>query len=150
MFIARPQFRATPATSRAYRPPTFTCSRRTTMNAPDALISAAAGMRAQAARLDLIAADLANAGTPGYRSPVPEGERFSERLGAAGSASTAQGALRSTGVSTDLALSGPGYFAVATFDGVRYTRDGRFTSDSNGTLVDARAHRVVGMLGAGG
>ncbi|HEY7982423.1 MAG TPA: flagellar hook basal-body protein [Candidatus Eremiobacteraceae bacterium] len=117
------------------------------MNAPDALASAAAGMRAQAARLDLIAADLANAGTPGYRSLVPVGARFADRLGAAAGTSSAQGALRSTGVPTDLALSGPGYFAVATPDGVRYTRDGRLTADPSGTLVDARGNRVLGTLG---
>ena len=117
------------------------------MNAPDALASAAAGMRAQAARLDLIAADLANAGTPGYRSSSPAGARFADRLGAAANASSAQGALRSTGVPTDLALSGPGYFAVATPDGVRYTRDGRLTADPSGTLVDARGNRVLGTLG---
>jgi flagellar basal-body rod protein FlgG len=117
------------------------------MDAPDALNSAAAGMRAQAARLDLIAADLANAGTPGYRSSVPAGARFADRLGAAANASSAQGALRSTGVPTDIALSGPGYFAVATSDGVRYTRDGRLTADPSGTLVDARGNRVLGTLG---
>jgi flagellar basal body rod protein FlgG len=117
------------------------------MNAPDALSSAAAGMRAQAAKLDLIAADLANAGTPGYRSTVPVGARFAERLGAAAGRSTNQGALRSTGVPTDLALSGPGYLAVATSDGVRYTRDGRLTADPSGTLVDARGNRVLGTFG---
>jgi flagellar basal-body rod protein FlgG len=117
------------------------------MDAPDALNSAAAGMRAQAARLDVIAADLANAGTPGYRSSVPVGARFSDRLGAAANASSAQGAIRSTGVPTDIALSGPGYIAVATSDGVRYTRDGRLTADPSGTLVDARGNRVLGTLG---
>jgi flagellar basal-body rod protein FlgF len=116
------------------------------MDAPDALISAAAGMRAQAARLDLIAADLANAGTPGYRTSVPLGASFGERLGAA-SISSAQGELRSTGVPTDVALSGPGYFAVATSDGVRYSRDGRLSADPTGTLVDARGNRVLGTLG---
>jgi flagellar basal-body rod protein FlgF len=117
------------------------------MNAPDALSSAAAGMRAQAARLDLIAADLANAGTPGYRPSVQVGARFEDQLGAAASTSSAQGALRSTGVPTDIALSGPGYFAVATSDGVRYSRDGRFTAEPSGTLVDARGNRVLGALG---
>jgi flagellar basal-body rod protein FlgF len=117
------------------------------MDAPDALLSAATGMRAQAARLDQIAADLANAGTPGYRSSLPAASRFADRLGAAANASPAQGALRLTGVPTDAALSGSGYFAVATPDGVRYTRDGRFSSDASGTLVDARGNRLLGTLG---
>lgn len=117
------------------------------MDAPDALASAAAGMRAQAARLDSIAADLANAGTPGYRSSTQAGPRFADRLGAAANSASSQGALRSTGVPTDLALSGPGYFAIATSDGVRYTRDGRLSPDPSGTLVDARGNRVLGTLG---
>jgi flagellar basal-body rod protein FlgF len=114
------------------------------MDAPDALSSAAAGMRAQATRLDLIAADLANAGTPGYRSSMSVGTRFEDQLA---STSSAQGTLRSTGVLTDLALSGPGYFAVVTSDGVRYTRDGRLSADPTGTLVDSRGNRVLGTFG---
>ena len=117
------------------------------MDAPDALASAATGMRAQAARLDQIAADLANAGTPGYRSSAPAGASFADRLGTAAGPSSAQGALRLTGVPTDVALSGPGFFAVATPDGVRYTRDGRLTADPSGTLTDARGNRLLGTLG---
>lgn len=117
------------------------------MDAPDALASAATGMRAQAARLDQIATDLANAGTPGYRSSSPAGKFFADRLGAAAGQSSAQGALRLTGVPTDVALSGPGYFAVATPAGVRYTRDGRLSADPSGTLVDSRGNRLLGTLG---
>jgi flagellar basal-body rod protein FlgG len=117
------------------------------MDAPDALASAAAGMRAQAAQLDRIAADLANAGTPGYRSAAPAGPSFSARVGIAVRSSVGQGALRPTGVPTDVALSGAGFFAVATPSGVRYTRDGRFTADPSGTLMDARGNRVLGSFG---
>ena len=117
------------------------------MDAPDALASAAAGMRKQAACLDVIAGDLANAGTPGYRASAQTGGQFSHKLGAASAPPQAQGALRLTGVATDVALSGPGYFAVATPDGVRYTRDGRLTADPNGTLVDVRGNTLLGTLG---
>lgn len=117
------------------------------MDAPDALASAAAGMRAQAAQLDRIAADLANAGTPGYRSAAPAGASFAARVGAAALGSEGQGALRSTGVPTDVALSGQGYFAVATPLGVRYTRDGRLTADPSGALLDTRGNRVLGSFG---
>ena len=117
------------------------------MDAPDALASAAAGMRAQAAQLERIAVDLANAGTPGYRAAAPAGSSFSARIGVAVRASFGQGALRSTGVPTDVALSGPGFFAVATQNGVRYTRDGRLTADPSGTLLDARGNRLLGSFG---
>lgn len=112
------------------------------MEAPDTLDSAAAGMRLQQARLDAIAANLANAGTPGYVAESP-GPDFASSLS---SARSPQGALRATGVRTDLALSGPGFFVVAADDGVRYTRDGRLSA-AGGTLRDIQGHALLGALG---
>jgi flagellar basal-body rod protein FlgF len=117
------------------------------MDTPDALVSAANGMRAQTTELDVIARNLANASTTGYRMRVEgfsgTGESFSSRLGL----SQTQGPLRHTGVATDLALLGAGYFAVATPQGVRYTRDGRLTVDPHGSLRDALGNPVLGSLG---
>ena len=115
------------------------------MDTSDALSSAAAGMRAQAGRLDIIAEDLANASTVGYRSRAAA--PFGAALGAASGGVARQGALRRTGADTDLALVGSGYFAVATPAGVRYTRDGRFGRTADGSLADARGNRVLGALG---
>jgi flagellar basal-body rod protein FlgG len=117
------------------------------MDTPDALVSAANGMRAQSAELDVIARNLANAQTCGYRPRTQafsgDGISFASRL----ALKAAQGPLRHTGVSTDLALVGQGYFAVATPDGVRYTRDGRFVADPKGCLRDAQDNPVLGSLG---
>ena len=118
------------------------------MDSPDALSSAAAGMRLQAGRLDVIAQNIANASTAGYRERVWSAVDAGNGLGAVVTAQSRQGALRRTGVSTDLALVGPGYFAVAAPEGVRYTRDGRMTAGSDGCLTDARGNRVLGALGA--
>lgn len=116
------------------------------MDTPDALTSAAAGMRLQADRLDLIAQDLANASTIGYRAHGgPNG--FSVSLGSAMDGAPRQGALRRTGVPTDLALVGPGYFAIATADGVRYSRDGRLSMTGDGSLADSRGNKLLGALG---
>jgi flagellar basal-body rod protein FlgF len=112
------------------------------MEAPDSLACAAAGMRFQQARLDAIAANLSNSNTPGYRALDSSGE-FSTKLTAA---QTSQGSLRPTGVATDLALSGPGYFAVAAPDGVRYTRDGRLSVIGD-TLRDLAGNALLGSLG---
>lgn len=46
-----------------------------------------------------------------------------------------QGALRTTGASLDMAIEGQGFFQVQTSEGVRFTRDGRFTTDPAGRLV---------------
>jgi flagellar basal-body rod protein FlgF len=112
------------------------------MVAPDSLACAAAGMRLEQARLDAIAANLANSNTPGYCAQ-DTGAEFAATLTAA---RTTQGSLRPTGVATDLALSGPGYFAVAAPDGVRYTRDGRLSATGD-TLCDISGHALLGSLG---
>ncbi len=117
------------------------------MNTPDALTSAASGMRTQAAELDIVAFNLANASTVGYRSRTEAFSEFGESLVAQSGTSQAQGPLRHTGVATDLALVGSGYFAIATPQGVRYTRDGRLSADPRGHLCDPRGNPVLGSLG---
>lgn len=59
-----------------------------------------------------------------------------------------QGALDETGNRFDLALTGEnGFFNVLTPQGVRYTRDGQFTLDSNGTLRTMDGNFVLGPNG---
>ncbi|HXW50676.1 MAG TPA: flagellar hook basal-body protein [Candidatus Acidoferrales bacterium] len=117
------------------------------MDIPDALTSATNGMRAQTAQLDVIARNLANAATTGYRSRTEAFETYGPELAARTDVAQTQGSLRKTGVPTDLALVGPGYFAIATPDGVRYTRDGRLTIDPHGCLRDAAGNPLLGSLG---
>ena len=61
-----------------------------------------------------------------------------------------QGALASTGQSTDLGISGEGYFIVkSATDGNSYaTRDGSFRWDDNGFLVSQQGMRVQDITGA--
>lgn len=48
-----------------------------------------------------------------------------------------QGNLKETGVLSNIAIDGDGFFRVRTIDGqVAYTRDGEFTIDSSGKIVD--------------
>jgi len=60
-----------------------------------------------------------------------------------------QGALNSTGVTTDLAVSGTGFFIVkdATSLAQYATRDGQFRLDGNGYLVTQDGKRVQGYVG---
>lgn len=46
-----------------------------------------------------------------------------------------QGVLTQTGAPLDMAIEGKGFFQVQGPDGPRYTRDGRFTTDTTGKLV---------------
>ena len=61
----------------------------------------------------------------------------------------AQGSLSSTGVPSDLAVSGNGFFMVKDpSDGAMYaTRAGNFTIDASGYLVTSQGYRVQGLTG---
>jgi flagellar basal-body rod protein FlgG len=57
------------------------------------------------------------------------------------------GPIRQTGNPADLALQGPGFFAVENGDGEAYTRNGTFSLDQDGYLVTTNGRRVMGEGG---
>jgi flagellar basal-body rod protein FlgG len=130
------------------------------------LYIAASGMLSEMQRQDLIANDLANASTPGYKADRTSQHSFAEMLlenrrtgaeigslgtGVAISAQVtdmAPQAMRETGEPLDFAISGEGFFGVQTADGMRFTRNGRFMADGQGRLTDQMGNPVVGRNGA--
>lgn len=58
-----------------------------------------------------------------------------------------QGELRRTEAPLDLALQGEGFFQVETDQGPRFTRDGRFATDTQGRLVTQQGWPVMGEGG---
>lgn len=54
-----------------------------------------------------------------------------------------QGQLKPTGNNLDLALDGRGFFEVLTPQGLRFTRNGQFKIDSNGSLVTKEGYQVL-------
>lgn len=60
-----------------------------------------------------------------------------------------QGGLKNTGNPLDVAIDGPGFFEVATPNGVRMTRLGSFKIDGNGQLVTKDGHPVLSSAEAG-
>jgi flagellar basal-body rod protein FlgF len=58
-----------------------------------------------------------------------------------------QGSLQQTDAPLDMAISGPGFFTVATANGIRYTRDGAFTRNAQGQLVTQNGDLVLGQNG---
>jgi flagellar basal-body rod protein FlgF len=130
------------------------------------LYIAASGMLAEQIRQEQIANDLANASTPGYKSDRTAQSTFGDLLLAntaggnpVGRQSTAvqiaaietdfsPAAARDTGEPLDFAITGEGFFAVRTAQGVRYTRNGQFSLDTQGRLVTARGDLVLGRTGA--
>jgi flagellar basal-body rod protein FlgG len=137
------------------------------------LYTSAAGMVAQEVRLDVVANNLANAVTPGYRADVAVTAAlpslFLYRLndaiasfpgGPAGApapvgflgtgAAVAEvftlerpGPYRETGNPHDFALRGPGYFVVQTPQGLCYTRNGAFLVNQDGDLTTADGYPVL-------
>src|SRR4051794_6173267 len=119
------------------------------------LYIAAAGMVAVQARQELVANDLANASTPGYKAERGSQSAFGEMLLNVGPMNvgvrledivtdTTQGAIKKTGERLDFAVAGDGFFAVQTQTGVRYTRNGRFAAGADGMLVAAFGNHVLG------
>ncbi|MBV8424836.1 MAG: flagellar hook-basal body protein [Candidatus Eremiobacteraeota bacterium] len=58
-----------------------------------------------------------------------------------------QGSLQQTASPLDLAISGPGFFTIATANGIRYTRDGNFTVNANSQLVTQSGDLVLSQSG---
>lgn len=120
----------------------------------DALAGIAQIMERDISRLRTISQNVANSSTPGYRA-VSETGIQGQALGPSAATgatqtqvSTQAGALMQTGRSLDVALSGSGFFAVSTPDGVRYTRNGQFHLKPDGTLVTAGGSPVLGVDGS--
>jgi flagellar basal-body rod protein FlgF len=121
---------------------------------------ALSGLRARIDELDRLAGDIANVGTAGYK-----GERdttasalrpsFDQTLQSAIDTTfggrkldLTDGALATTGRALDVALDGPGFFAIETPAGPRYTRNGHFTLNADRQLVTESGEAVRGTGGS--
>lgn len=126
------------------------------------------GLDAQQTQLDVIANNLANVGTTGFKKARAVFEDLLYQVirqpGAQSSQQTqlpsgfqlgvgvrtvaterihTQGALQQTGNTLDVAINGRGFFQVLMPDGsTTYTRDGSFQVDSQGTLVTASGYAI--------
>lgn len=138
------------------------------------LYTAAAGMIAQQRRQDMLTNNLANANTPGYKADQASLRTFPRMLIANLSRTYQtssnvlatgvylqeripnflQGSIYETGNALDVALidgtlpeNSTLMFAVETQNGVRYTRNGNFTLDSEGRLVTRQGMPVLDVNG---
>lgn len=140
------------------------------------LYTAYTGMINQQKRLDTITNNLANASTTGYKREGVTAKAFDEMLGYKikdlsvpmlteniGTLSLGvkigenytdytQGSFKETGNTYDLALDGNGFFAISYTDkngnqSTKYTRDGEFTTDSEGYLRTLEGDFVQGDAG---
>ncbi|MBE3640223.1 flagellar hook-basal body complex protein [Mangrovicoccus algicola] len=125
-------------------------------NAIYANLSRMEGLKAE---LQVIANNLANISTPGFKR---EGMIFSEFLvpleeqdvslsmahGEVRRTDFSQGPIRQTGNPFDFAIDGPGFFLVEHEGGQALTRAGNFAQNANGELVTMGGKRVLDAGGA--
>jgi flagellar basal-body rod protein FlgG len=102
------------------------------------------GLR-QERKLETVSNNLANADTTGFKK---DSVSFDEKFKAQLNKDFSQGAIQTTGNPLDMALSGQGFFKIETSEGIKYTRNGNFSLDINGTLVDQNGNPVMGQGGA--
>lgn len=133
-----------------------------------AMWSAAAGMAVQGLNMDIISNNLANVNTGGYKKARAEfQDMLYQTISLAGSSSSAStsapagiqlghgarlaavsrqftsGSMTPTGARYDLAIEGDGLFRVTLPDGTQaYTRDGKFSLDQNGNLVNLAGYAL--------
>lgn len=142
----------------------------------DGMKRAAQGMISMSQKQDVIASNLANTGTAGFRKDMTKVTSFSdvletemnasgavtpEFIQAGGGVSTegmlftssvtsfSQGSMKQTSEPLDLALSdnGKGFFTIQTPEGLRYTRSGNFKLGPNGHLTANDGSYVMGHKG---
>jgi flagellar basal-body rod protein FlgF len=116
------------------------------------LIVAASAEAAQAKRMDVIANNIANAGTAGFRAA---GLKFDVAMQMVGDQPVAfsgpgevyitrdQGPITYSGNSLDVAIDGDGWLALQSPDGIIYSRDGRMQLTANGDLTSVNGYPVL-------
>jgi flagellar basal body rod protein FlgG len=128
------------------------------------LYSAASAMLARVNQQNVLAHNVDNMDTPGFRQVLLGLDDFARTSALqAGGVSQAryigdlglgvetlpeeidftEGGLQFTGQPLDLAIQGAGFFRVRTPEGERYTRDGRFSRDALGQLVTIDGFQVL-------
>lgn len=124
------------------------------------IYTAAQGLIARQIQLDNIGHNLANANTTGFREVSPFFRSYNLALeeGPANPMNNAannqpvatgvyfhskQGSVKQTGNPLDIAIAGDGFFKLNTPFGQRYTRNGHFGIDANGTLQTSQGFQVL-------
>lgn len=125
------------------------------------LYASSNGMPPMLVKLEVIANNLANMNTSGFKkdglfvqlmtdpgiAPAVGTGELSDRLQTIRVTDFSEGSLVQTSNPLDLALQGHGFFVVQTPQGLRYTRNGNFTVALDGTLTTVDGFPVLGKDG---
>lgn len=139
------------------------------------LYTSASGMMVEQHRQEVIANNVANVNTAGFKKDVATFKAFPEMLlsrlndpeqpapvpdrrpviGKVGTGALLDevitmhgtGPMKQTGAPFDLAINGEGYFTIDTPQGERYTRNGSFSLNADKQLVTSEGWAVLGQNG---
>jgi len=127
-----------------------------------ALNSAVSGLKSQSAALAAVSQNIANASTTAYKTTGVSFESLvtggsSSSAKATGSVTTKvyqnmtqQGQISNTSTGTNIAIDGNGFFVVSdalnnNSAGYNYSRNGEFTTDGNGYLINSEGYYLMGL-----
>jgi flagellar basal-body rod protein FlgF len=109
------------------------------------------GLNAMQQKLDVIANNIANVNTEGFKQDKMSFKTFKDEIYGVMPPKIvtdfSAGDLRETGRIYDFAVKGDAFFKIDTPQGARYIRNGSFQSDAAGYLVDNNGNKVVGVTG---
>ncbi len=125
------------------------------------------GLNADSTALNTIANNLSNMNTTGFKSQTTNfSDLFYQQTGTTGSGDEIQqgsgvkvasnstdftgGSLTSTGIATDAAINGSGFFVLDNNGSQLYSRDGNFQTSSTGTLESTQGQAVMGYMATNG
>jgi flagellar basal body rod protein FlgG len=115
---------------------------------PDGISAAASALRYYERRQEIVANNLANADTDGFKAERVFARLIEEAHPAPDTATDLRrGALKETGNPFDIATDSDGFFIVSTPQGERLSRGGALQLSPDGILTDASGHPLLGEKG---
>lgn len=113
------------------------------------IYDAASNLHAKMKNMEIVANNLANINTTGYKREIP----FSEYMSKYGNENVKQlsdfssGVFEETGNKLDLSINGDAFFVVETDRGLALSKDGKFKVDDEGYVVNGRNQKLIGSGG---
>ena len=124
------------------------------------IYSSGAGMQPHSARLEVLANNIANANTTGFKKDKlfiqamkdagmahSQGEGELKGLESRAFIDFSEGSFMETKNPLDFAIQGRGFFVLETPQGIRYTRNGNFSMAADGTVINGQGYPVLGSSG---
>ncbi|MFA6596776.1 MAG: flagellar hook-basal body complex protein [Ignavibacteriaceae bacterium] len=113
------------------------------------IYSVARSLNSKVKSIDVLANNLANINSTGFKKQIPFQEYLSKNgeINVKEATDLGQGELALSANPLDLAITGEGYFLLKTDNGTELTRNGKFHISDEGFLVNSNGDKVLGKNG---